>query len=192
LVWRHVPADGNANAGPGRYAPGATLLAGADGLPEAAATQRTCAETTMREISTEIEIAASPERVWTILTDQSALPSWNPFIRSMTGRLAEGERIEVEIAPPGRSAMTFRPSLLAVKPARELRWLGSLGVYGIFDGDHAFLLERVSAHRTRFRQAERFSGLLASFIMRGDMADATCKGFIAMNDALKRRAEADD
>jgi hypothetical protein len=73
-----------------------------------------------------------------------------------------------------------------------LRRLGSLGLRGIFDGEHAFILERVSAHATRFRQSERFSGLLVPIVMRGDMAHATRKGFLAMNEVLKRRAESKD
>ncbi|MHB8211958.1 MAG: SRPBCC family protein [Acidithiobacillus sp.] len=32
----------------------------------------------MRQVETEIEIAASPERIWSILMDFSAYPEWNP------------------------------------------------------------------------------------------------------------------
>jgi hypothetical protein len=35
----------------------------------------------------------------------------------------------------------------------------------------------------------RFRGLLVPLIMRGRIAETTRKGFIAMNDALKLRAE---
>jgi hypothetical protein len=40
-----------------------------------------------------------------------------------------------------------------------------------------------------FPASERFRGLLAPLIMRGRIAEATRKGFIAMNNALKQRAE---
>ena len=33
----------------------------------------------MHQIVTEIDIAASPERVWSILMDFSAYPQWNPL-----------------------------------------------------------------------------------------------------------------
>jgi uncharacterized protein YndB with AHSA1/START domain len=35
----------------------------------------------MKELHTEIEIDASAERVWDILTDFASYPQWNPFIR---------------------------------------------------------------------------------------------------------------
>ena len=39
----------------------------------------------MRELNSEIEIDASAERVWQLLTDLDRFPQWNPFIRSITG-----------------------------------------------------------------------------------------------------------
>lgn len=140
-------------------------------------------------ISTEVIIEASPSRVWAVLTDSDAYPRWNPFIRSMNGRLQEGETISIEVTPPGRSSMRFRPLVLVAKPEKELRWLGSLGIPGLFDGEHAFQLTQLALHQTLFRQSERFRGLLVPLIMRGRIAEATRKGFIAMNDALKQHAE---
>jgi hypothetical protein len=142
-----------------------------------------------QEIVTQAEINAPPARVWALLTDFSATPSWNPFIRSIEGRLAEGERLKVEIQPPGQGAMTFQPVLLAVKPQRELRWLGSVFAKSLFSGEHAFVLENLAGERTRFTQSERFSGLLAPLIMSGARLQATRRGFVAMNEALKRCTE---
>jgi hypothetical protein len=143
----------------------------------------------VREIKTQIEINAAPERVWAVLTDFQQTPSWNPFIRSMTGPLAEGRRIEVVIQPPGQPAMTFKPVLLTVKPARELRWRGGLVLPGVFDGEHSFLLVEIAPQKTGLTQSEKFSGLLAPLIMSGSRLQATRAGFVAMNEALKRRAE---
>jgi hypothetical protein len=77
----------------------------------------------MRELRAEIEIGAPPERVWQVLTDFGAYPEWNPFIRSIEGEPRVGSRLKVRIQPPGARAMTFRPTVRAAKPARELRWL---------------------------------------------------------------------
>jgi len=138
-------------------------------------------------IETSIDIAAPPPQVWALLTNFAAMPSWNPFIRSISGNLAQGERLSVHIAPPGKSGMRFRPTVLLVRPERELRWLGRLLVSGVFDGEHYFLLEPVEQGGTRFIQGEKFTGLLVGFL-RGELA-ATEAGFKAMNVALKQKAE---
>ncbi len=62
----------------------------------------------MHEIKTEIEIAATPEQVWSILTDFSAYPQWNPFIRSINGTVKTGERLTAFIQPAGDKGMTYR------------------------------------------------------------------------------------
>src|SRR5918911_4648575 len=112
------------------------------------------------EIRDEIVIEAPPAAVWAVLTEGARYPEWNPFVRRLEGELQMGGRIVVEIAPPGGRAMTFKPTLLAVQPERELRWLGRLFVRGLFDGEHRFELEPVAEGRTRFVQSERFSGVL--------------------------------
>lgn len=141
-------------------------------------------------IETSIEISAPPSRVWGILTDFKSMEGWNPFIRSMAGPLAEGGRLLVEIAPPKQRAMTFRPKVLRVVPVRELRWLGTLLIPGLFNGEHYFLLDPAGDGATHFTQGERFTGLLVGAFQRQGMLKATQEGFEAMNAALKVRAEA--
>src|SRR5918996_6194888 len=114
----------------------------------------------MKELRTEIEIGAAPERVWQVLTDFDAYPGWNPFIRSIEGETVVGSRLKVRIEPPGARGMTFKPTVRAVEPARELRWLGRLFVPGLFDGEHRLTVEPVDGGRSRFLQSERFDGLL--------------------------------
>jgi hypothetical protein len=134
----------------------------------------------VRSIHTEIAIGAPAQRVWDILTAFDGWPQWNPFAR-VTGRLAVGERLEVEIKPPGRSPMTFRPTIVKLEPGRELRWLGHLGFRGLFDGEHGF--------RVIPEQFETFRGLLVAPILSRVEAQ-TRVGFQAMNRALKSKAEA--
>ena len=142
-----------------------------------------------RRIETNIEIDAPTERIWALLTDFARMPSWNPFIRSISGNLAQGDRLSVFIAPPGKSGVRFEPTVLTVRPEREIRWLGHLFISGIFDGEHYFLLEPIGAGKTRLTQGEKFSGLLVGLL--GGTLSATEAGFKAMNTALKREAERD-
>jgi hypothetical protein len=141
----------------------------------------------MRELHSEIEIDAPPERVWAVLADFGAYPDWNPFIRSIEGRPDAGSRLKVRIEPPGARAMTFRPTVRAAEPARELRWLGRFLVPGLVDGEHRLVIEPLPDGRSKFVQSERFSGLLSGVLTR--TLAATERGFNQMNEALKERAE---
>ena len=78
----------------------------------------------MKELHSEIEIAARPERVWDILTDFASYPRWNPFIRRISGELKVGERLDIRLEPPDSRGITLRPTVLSVEPNRQLRWLG--------------------------------------------------------------------
>ena len=142
----------------------------------------------MKELRSEIEIQASAERVWQLLTDFASFPQWNPFIRKASGSLRVGERLEVNIQPSGASGMTFRPTVLKAEPNRELRWLGHLLISGLFDGEHSFTIEPLGEGRVRFTQREVFTGLLVPLFARGLDTD-TRRGFEEMNQALKSKAE---
>jgi hypothetical protein len=142
----------------------------------------------MHEITTEIEIEATAEKVWTILLDFPSYPEWNPFVRSITGIAKIGDRLAVFIQPPGARGMAFRPTVLTVMPGQELRWLGRLLLPLIFDGEHYFQITRLAPGRVRFVQGERFSGVLVPFA-KSRLDGGTKAGFVAANQALKARAE---
>jgi hypothetical protein len=142
----------------------------------------------MHEVRTEIEIDATPERVWAILLDFPSHPEWNPFVRSIKGDAKVGDRLTVFIQPQGGKGMTFRPAVLSVIPNSELRWLGHLLLPGIFDGEHYFQITQLAPRRVRFVQGERFSGVLVPFA-KSSLDGGTKAGFVAMNQALKSRAE---
>jgi hypothetical protein len=143
----------------------------------------------MRLIETTIDIQAPATRVWSILTEFSAYPAWNPFIIAAEGEARPGARLKITIAPPGRAPMTFRPVVLVAVPERELRWRGRLLIPGLFDGEHYFQLEQRGA-TCSLRHCERFSGILLPLFGDG-LLQTTREGFVAINAALKRRAEAD-
>jgi hypothetical protein len=145
-------------------------------------------DTMTNELKTTIEIDASPDAIWTVLTDFDRYSEWNPFIRSICGQAKQGEQLEVVIQPPGGNGMTFRPVILALHPERELRWLGRLLLPGIFDGEHQFQMEPMGAHRTRLIHREVFSGLLVPLLWR-NLETQTRRGFEEMNQALKARVE---
>jgi hypothetical protein len=140
----------------------------------------------MKQIETEIVINASPEKVWSVLTDFTSYPAWNPFIRSIEGEKRSGGRLRVSITPPGGGGMTFKPIVLTFDPQLQFRWKGKLGIAGIFDGEHYFQLSEQN-NTTRFVHGEKFSGVLVPFMAK--ILEKTSDGFQQMNLALKRKCE---
>jgi hypothetical protein len=139
-------------------------------------------------LKTTKDIPATPERVWAVLSDLDAYAEWNPFIPSAAGKLAEGERLDIRIQPPEGRATRFRPTIQAATPNRELRWLGHLGVRGIFDGEHRFAIEP-TATGTRLTHEERFSGVLVPLFAKG-LRRRYLPAFEEMNAALAARVAA--
>jgi hypothetical protein len=142
----------------------------------------------MRVLEKTIEIDATPDEVWAVLTDFDGYADWNPFVTSISGPLEKGARLAVILAPPGGRAITMKPTVRAAAASRRFAWLGHLGVPGIFDGAHEFLIEPGRNGTTVFTQRETFRGALVPFV--GGVLKKTEAGFDLMNQALKDRAEA--
>ncbi|HTB31082.1 MAG TPA: SRPBCC domain-containing protein [Bacteroidia bacterium] len=141
-----------------------------------------------KEIKTEITINALPAKVWAVLTDFENYPNWNPFIKSISGKVAVGKKINTRLEPPGAKGMTFTPTVLAYEKNKEFRWLGHLLFQGLFDGEHKFELIASGNDTTIFRQSEKFSGILIPLFKK--MLDTnTVNGFNLMNQKLKELAE---
>ncbi len=112
---------------------------------------------------------------------------WSPFITSIEGVAREGARLKVRIAPPRGRAMTFTPTVRAMRPNRELRWLGHFLFPGILDGEHSLTIEPLPDGRSRLIQSERFHRCVSP--MMGRTFDRTACGFEQMNGALKARSK---
>lgn len=141
----------------------------------------------MKNLETTIHIAATPQQVWEVFINFAEYPEWNPFIR-IEGEPVMGTQLTNTIMLEGRSPQVFKPKLLVVEEARELRWLGRLFISGLFDGEHYFRLEPTTDGKTRFVHGENFRGIMVGPIMRM-IKEPTLAGFEQMNAALKARVE---
>ena len=141
----------------------------------------------LREIETTVEIDAPPAAVWRVLTDFPAYGEWNPFITSIAGNVEEGEQLTVRLEPPGGKGMTIKPTVLAAKLDRELRWKGRLLMPGTVRR-RAHVPDRASRRRAQpVRPRERFTGILVGLVK--GVLGKTEAGFEQMNAALAQRVE---
>jgi len=132
------------------------------------------------EIQTQITINAKAETVWNVLTNFNDY-AWNPFIKTVEGRMQKGNTIRVELG-----GMT-KPEVLNFEANKEFRWKGKLVLKGIFDGEHFFILEEKNG-ATLFTHGEIFSGIVVPLFQKKLLGE-TKDGFGAMNLALKNKCE---
>ncbi|MER5885299.1 SRPBCC domain-containing protein [Streptomyces sp. NPDC001941] len=141
----------------------------------------------MQTISTTVDIDATPQTVWEVLSDLSGYQDWNPFIREAQGTVAPGERLRLKLFPAAGRPIAMSPKVLVADAGRELRWIGHLLIPGVFDGEHHFRLAPGPSGGTRVEHGERFSGILVPFT--GKIIANTEHDFARLNAALKERAE---
>jgi hypothetical protein len=140
------------------------------------------------QVRTEIEIQAPPDRVWKILMDFERYPEWNPYIHEIQGDPVKGAKLRVRLGSAGRNDMTFRPVVTKMQPEKTFRWLGHVLLPGLMDGEHNFQIEAIGENATRFIHSENYRGLLVWIYGRLE-PDYGESNFVAMNEALKKRAE---
>ncbi len=146
-------------------------------------------------ILSRIEIEASPEAVWSVLTNFNNYPQWSQFITAIATQKQDqslpkvGEQLEITVIPPNEEGMDFSPEVLVMNPNQELRWKGTIGGMDfLFAGEHYFQLERSANNHTLLTHGEVFSGWLVPLLWES-LAKNTPAGFKAYNLALKSRVE---
>ena len=144
------------------------------------------------EISATIEIAATPDEVWAVLSDLASYPQWHPAFRKVSGQLTAGSKLTITTSPPDGRLMTVKVKVLIADPGRELRWVSKL--LGITISKRTFLLSPIDGG-TSLVQAGSYRGL-RGFQGRGSgrgtfAVIARIQGtFEAINQAIKEQAEA--
>jgi hypothetical protein len=138
----------------------------------------------MKEIRTEIDIQATPDKVWNVLTTLDKYPEWNPFLHHAIGKAELGAKVEV-IFKFGSKDMTLHCTVVKVEPNHELRWRYHVGLGFLWQGEHIFEIIPMGIDRVHFIDHEVFTGLLIPFMVK----ENDTAGFEAMDKALKARAE---
>ena len=132
----------------------------------------------------ERRIAASPERVWSLLTDASTYRGWNRAVVSIEGPIAVGRTISlVSIANPKR---TFKLHVTEMTPPNRMVWRDGMPL-GLFTGERTYLVQPLEGV-THFEMTEVYTGLLAGAFTKA-IPDLT-ESFNLFADGLKAAAEA--
>ena len=109
-----------------------------------------------KSVRSEMTIPADPDEVWSVLTDSSSYPDWNPILVAVRGEFEEGATLGVDMKSPDGSVTVVKPRVKKVVPSSELNQVG--GIPGVLTFDHTWTLEAVDGG-TRVTQFEEYRGI---------------------------------
>jgi hypothetical protein len=139
-------------------------------------------------IEHRIGIQAPAGVIWEIIRDLSSWEGWNPLYPKASGDIHIGSTLDMTLEIPGQSAQQIRPVVLDWVPNEQLHWRLSLRG-GLVKTVRYIEIEQLAEASCIVSNGEFFAGLLGPTVVRR-MGGSVRRGFIAMNEALKARAEA--
>lgn len=129
-------------------------------------------------------IEADPDRVWAVLVDGAAWPTWDSGVEAVDGAIDLGNKITIRsAAAPGRS---FPVRVTTFEPNRRLELTGGMPL-GLFTGVRTYTLAADSPTATSLTVREQYRGVLLRVIARS-MPDLQ-PSFDQFTAGLKQRVE---
>jgi len=130
----------------------------------------------------EITIDATPEEVWSVLTDVSNYAAWNPLLVPISGEIREGAEVEYRMTQPDGTQSVMKSRVGKVVALKELHQ--HAGITGILTAHHSYRLEPTQGG-TRLIQHEVDNGV-AMLFWDSSWVQPT---YEEVNQALKRHVE---
>jgi hypothetical protein len=124
--------------------------------------------------------------VWKVVADFRGYGSWHPIIKRISGELTVGKRLGLFARLPCGLPMALWPRVLEVEGGRKLKWLGSLALPGLLDGEHLLVIESLAEVRVAKTLAGYRTGLLNYF--KHPITSAMVEGINNKIKTLKRQA----
>ncbi|MDZ4374084.1 MAG: SRPBCC domain-containing protein [Phenylobacterium sp.] len=135
-----------------------------------------------------IGIQAPAEVVWDIVYDLERWADWNPTYPKASGDVRIGETLDITLALPDQPPQPLKPRVLEWVPNEQLHWrLTMMG--GLIRTTRYIEIQTLHQSGCIVDNGEIFSGLMGPSLGRR-VRGLVRRGFAAMNEALKDRAEA--
>ena len=108
----------------------------------------------------EIVIPASPDKVWSVLTDEQGYRYWNPLLVPKDGSFRSGSNIIYRMTQPNGKISEFTTIVVGIEKGRLLKQVAGMPL--VLTADHEYRLEPVQGG-TRVIQHEVDNGLAMHF-----------------------------
>lgn len=143
----------------------------------------------MREIRTEIEIAAPVAEVWSILNNIDEWAEWSPIINRSSGNASLGSTLNITMMgkEEGKDGPNYSPVVTILDEPKLFRWRAKMIAEFVFTNEKIFELEQTSAG-TRLIHKELFSGMFVPLFW-SSVEKEVPSMLNSMNEALKAKAE---
>lgn len=139
-------------------------------------------------IYTELEINASAEKVWAVLTDFDKLKEWSPGMIEFEGEFRKDGPAKVTfLIGVGNHTQVFDHPLIHFEEGKMFGWSAKLPLVHMQD-NHKYIVEPISDEKCKFIQTDDFHGQ-GALVAGGMLANGTMSAYVAFNRALKQRAE---
>jgi hypothetical protein len=138
----------------------------------------------MKSYSASSVIDASPETIWTVLTDVNGYPGWDPGMIRVEGTIALGEKVKFFTKfNPDRA---FVVKVTAFEPGQRMVFTGGMPL-GLFKSERTHTLTPNEDGSTTFETEEIFNGLL--FPLFGSKIPDLTESFENFAAGLKKQSE---
>lgn len=135
-----------------------------------------------------IGVQAPAEVIWEVVHDLERWSEWNPTYPQASGRIRIGETLDVTLALPGEPQQALKPRVLDWVPNEQLHWRLTL-MAGLIRTTRYIEIQALHETGCIVDNGEIFGGLMGPSLGRR-VSGLVRRGFMAMNEALKDRAEA--
>jgi hypothetical protein len=117
----------------------------------------------MKEYKVEIDINASKEVVWKIMTDFAAYPKWNSVLQMQNNdSLLLGNAFEVSITQPNGKQSNFKAIAISEKNFESFSAQQKIIGKWFFQATHHFIIEETDKNHVTFIQRWEFRGIVTA------------------------------
>lgn len=140
-----------------------------------------------RTIYTDIVIDATPEQVWSVVTDTASYTDWSAFLVDVQGKIKDGAKITAVFQTnPKKAKLTPIEHTISVEEGKEFFW-AEKGPGGIVDNHH-FKVEATADGKTKFIQSDEIRKGI-TWLAGGSLSKMYAKGYQAFNRNLKAEVD---
>lgn len=141
------------------------------------------------EIRKNIEINATPDKVWQTIIDFPNYAKWNTQLAFLGGNVKPNGSLHLKLSVEGTSPYEFKPKISHWEENKKFAWLAITGIPKVFDGEHFFELKPLENGKTLLINREEYRGILSILMKNLPMMKDAPAGFEKMNIELKNFIE---